>query len=149
MAIDRAARKIAADKRWQLALARQKEKRRVAKLEREAKQLAAGKSTSRQGQGGGGPFGNQHHTKGRVWRGAINAALARRSKGKQISELEKVAEALIDAAKAQDVAAIKELGDRIDGKVPQAITGDGANPILFADINQMSDEELEKLARSN
>jgi hypothetical protein len=38
--------------------------------------------------------------------------------------LEGAAEPLVAKANIGDVAAIKELGDRMDGKVPQAIVGD-------------------------
>lgn len=37
--------------------------------------------------------------------------------------LRKIAEALYDKAADGDVAAIKEIGDRLDGKVPQGIIG--------------------------
>lgn len=38
-------------------------------------------------------------------------------------KLRRIAEALYDKAIEGDVAAIKEIGDRLDGKVPQAIGG--------------------------
>src|SRR5262249_14045214 len=44
--------------------------------------------------------------------------------------LRKVARALLAKAAAGDVHAIREVGDRMDGRVPQAITGDaGSDPI--------------------
>jgi len=44
--------------------------------------------------------------------------------------LRKVARQLIEQAEAGDIQAIKELGDRLDGKVPQALVGDDdADPI--------------------
>ncbi len=39
-------------------------------------------------------------------------------------KLRRVAEALVDKAMTGDVPAIKEIADRLDGKVPQAIEGD-------------------------
>lgn len=45
--------------------------------------------------------------------------------------LRKVASALIEAAEGGDMQAIKELADRIDGKVPQAISGDEENPLTM------------------
>lgn len=39
-------------------------------------------------------------------------------------KLRAVADALVEKAIAGDVAAIKEVADRIDGKVPQAVVGD-------------------------
>lgn len=39
-------------------------------------------------------------------------------------KLRRVAEALVTKAMTGDVPAIKEIADRIDGKVPQALVGD-------------------------
>jgi hypothetical protein len=41
-----------------------------------------------------------------------------------ITKLREVADALVSKAIAGDVQAIKEVADRIDGKVPQALVGD-------------------------
>lgn len=51
---------------------------------------------------------------------AIKEAVADGSKTK----LRAVADALVDKAIAGDVQAIKEVADRLDGKVPQALVGD-------------------------
>tara|TARA_R110000822_G_scaffold210034_1_gene345911 strand:+ start:258 stop:473 length:216 start_codon:yes stop_codon:yes gene_type:complete len=51
-------------------------------------------------------------------------------KGK--TKLDKIAAALVDEAVNGDVPAIKEIGDRLDGKVPQAVTGEGGGPIAMA-----------------
>lgn len=40
------------------------------------------------------------------------------------SKLRAVADALVNKAMTGDVPAIKEIADRLDGKVPQAIVGD-------------------------
>lgn len=46
------------------------------------------------------------------------------------TKLRAVADALIDKAMGGDVQAIKEVADRLDGKVPQAVIGDeGSDPI--------------------
>jgi hypothetical protein len=39
------------------------------------------------------------------------------------TKLDKLANALVDEAVKGDVPAIKEIGDRLDGKVPQALVG--------------------------
>lgn len=44
-------------------------------------------------------------------------------------KLRAVADALVAKAIAGDVAAIKEVADRLDGKVPQAVVGDPDEPI--------------------
>jgi hypothetical protein len=51
-------------------------------------------------------------------------------KGK--TKLDKIASQLVEVAIGGDVPAIKEIGDRLDGKVPQAVTGEGGGPIAMA-----------------
>ena len=56
---------------------------------------------------------------------AINEASAKGGK-----KLREVAEALVERGIAGDVPAIKEIADRLDGRVPQAVVGDsGEDPI--------------------
>lgn len=45
--------------------------------------------------------------------------------------LRRIANALIEAAEGGDMQAIKELADRVDGKVPQGISGDEENPLTM------------------
>lgn len=70
------------------------------------------------------PLGNQNATKTKVWAASIKRALELR---KPLDERKKVidelAEKLIDECYDGDLAALKELGDRLDGKVPQGIIG--------------------------
>lgn len=73
--------------------------------------------------------GNKNATKGRPWREAIDRAIKR-----DRAALDNVAKALIDAAQAGDMQAIKELGDRLDGKPAQVIAGDESAPLT---INQI------------
>ena len=50
-------------------------------------------------------------------------------------KLDKLAEALIAKAKTGDVAALREVSDRLDGKVAQAVVGDdGSEPITLRTI---------------
>ena len=51
-------------------------------------------------------------------------------KGK--TKLDKIAAALVGEAVKGDVPAIKEIGDRLDGKVPQSVTGEGGGPVALA-----------------
>lgn len=46
-----------------------------------------------------------------------------------VERIQKVAHRLVENAIGGETAAIKEIADRIDGKVPQGITGDDENPI--------------------
>jgi hypothetical protein len=60
----------------------------------------------------------------KLWRDAVRKKAAEYAEGKAgPKKLDKVAEALFDAAMAGDVSAAKEIGDRMDGKVAQAIVG--------------------------
>lgn len=68
------------------------------------------------------PVGNQNAAKGKVWHGAIMRALKKRSKTDQLEALDEIAEKLIDACSAGDLPALKELGDRLDGKPKQDTT---------------------------
>lgn len=58
----------------------------------------------------------------KTWRDAIERALSKPHEGsKTIKRLEAAAEALVAAGLAGDVSALKEIGDRIDGKAAQPI----------------------------
>ena len=63
------------------------------------------------------PLGNKNAIKAKPWSDAINRALLA-NKGKKLRAL---ADRLIDRALEGDVAALKEVGDRVDGKVPQQL----------------------------
>ena len=71
----------------------------------------------------GAPLGNKNATKNRPWAEAINRVLLAED-GKKMRAL---AEKLVDAALAGDVPALKEVGDRVDGKALNALEISG-NP---------------------
>ena len=73
--------------------------------------------------------GNQYAAKERVWAQAINNALEKRGKKGRMEVLESLADKLIDKCLEGDMTALKELGDRMEGKPAQAITGEGGGPI--------------------
>ena len=79
----------------------------------------------------GAPIGNNNAGEARLWRAAIRRALEVKSRREGIEALDKVAEALIAKAEEGDIAALKELGDRIDGKAAQQtiITGQEGGPV--------------------
>lgn len=78
----------------------------------------------------GAPAGNQNALRGRVWRQAIERALERRSLSRTdgIKEIDALAEQLLTLVAAGDLGALKEFGDRIEGKSPQPIGGDDELP---------------------
>ncbi len=47
------------------------------------------------------------------------------------TRLRDIADALVTKAAEGDIPAIKEVADRLDGKVPQAVIGDEKNPLHF------------------
>jgi len=74
----------------------------------------------------GAPKGNTNSSKdNRIW-GKVVKKLAVQEDYKRIHN---VAEALFRKAEDGDISAIKELGDRIDGKAQQEITGNSDQPI--------------------
>lgn len=75
------------------------------------------------------PEGNQNAVKGKRWAQAIARALDERSRSKQVEALDELAEKLLSACDAGDLAALKELGDRLDGKANQSISGPDGDAI--------------------
>ena len=53
-----------------------------------------------------------------------------------ISKQQRLANALLEKALEGDVAAIKEVMDRVDGRVPQQIQGDPDNPLVIEAITR-------------
>jgi hypothetical protein len=74
--------------------------------------------------------GNNNEVKGKRWYAAIDRALAKRSRVSGIAALDELADNLLELCAQKDLGALRELGDRLDGKSPQAITGDGGGPLI-------------------
>lgn len=90
----------------------------------------------------GAPLGNTNGTKNRLWRQALDKRLKEYRKGSDSTAehywaLQEIADKLIELAIEGDMQAIKELGDRIDGKVAQIIAGDSDNPIAIQEIQRV------------
>lgn len=98
-------------------------------------------------RGRGAPVGSTNRHDGRIWRQAILNALRKRSRSDRMEALEQIADKLLRLCQLGSVPALRELGDRIDGKAPQAIIGDPDNPLFVKAVREMTDEELERLAR--
>ncbi len=65
----------------------------------------------------GGQPGNNNAGKNKPWQAAINRALAKRSLVAQRDALDEIADKLLAAAETGEIAALKELGDRLDGRL--------------------------------
>lgn len=70
----------------------------------------------------GAPLGNNNGAKNKPWREAIEKEL---TGNKNAKKLRKLAVALIEQAEQGNMQAIKELGDRLDGKPAQATEHSG------------------------
>lgn len=73
----------------------------------------------------GAPEGNNNAGKNKPWAEAVRRALLAED-GKKLRQL---ADKLIDRALEGDVTALKEIGDRVDGKAVQAIAGADGGPL--------------------
>ncbi len=69
----------------------------------------------------GAPIGNQNAAKAKKWTAAIERALAKRAGGDINAAMDEAAEFLLGLVWAGDLGAIKELGDRLEGKPKQQI----------------------------
>jgi hypothetical protein len=68
----------------------------------------------------------------KIWRDALLKAVKEKQETGKGRQLEAIAAALVNAACKGDVAAIREIGDRLDGKPHQSTTvsGDPDNPLV-------------------
>lgn len=83
------------------------------------------------------PAGNQNAAKAKVWHAAVLRALRKRSKSDQLEALDDIAEELIKLCASGDLPALRELGDRLDGKPAQAITGADGGPLQIEKIERV------------
>ena len=89
----------------------------------------------------GGQPDNNNATKGRLWARAIDKALEQKSKTDAFAEMIEIAKELLKKCKEGDLGAIKEFGDRIDGKPAQSVTllGDEDKPLVTKVIREIVD----------
>lgn len=72
----------------------------------------------------GAPTGNKNSSKNnRLWAETIRRAVVQADPDR----LRRIAEALLDKAEGGDINAMREIGDRLDGKSAQMIVGAGEN----------------------
>lgn len=87
--------------------------------------------------GRGAQPGNQNAAKGKKWSAAIERALCKRSGKSLVDALDDLAVKFIEAVEKGDLAAFKELGDRLEGKAAQAITGPDGGPVQLEKIERV------------
>lgn len=92
--------------------------------------------TTQIGERGGQP-GNRNAVRAKLYRDALKRALARKGDGEIEKGLNKVADRLVAEALKGEGWAIREIGDRLDGRVPQAVemTGEGGGEIVVRDAS--------------
>ena len=94
----------------------------------------------------GNPKGQPPRTK--IWRDAIMRALKRRE-SKDPLAMEKLADNLLRAMDDGDISAMKEFGDRVEGKVSQPVGGaDDLPPQRVQhelDLSKLTDKQLDEL----
>jgi hypothetical protein len=83
--------------------------------------------------------GNQYAAKARKWTQAIERALEKRSLAEQRDALDDLALVLLEQALKGEQWALKELGDRLEGKPAQsvALTGEDGGPIKVQKIERV------------
>lgn len=83
----------------------------------------------------GAPVGNKNATKNKVWEETLRRALLANDGEK----LRSIADKLIERALEGDVSALKEVGDRIDGKPKQQLelSGDEENPLVTRIVREV------------
>ncbi len=81
--------------------------------------------------------GKQGHKSDKLWRDAIMVAVKRETEGgEKTKKLFALADALVTKALAGDVTALKEIGDRLDGKAVQGVElgGPDGGPVQVEDL---------------
>lgn len=102
--------------------------------------------------GAGALPGNQNPYNGRMVKRAFMNELAKTAKyGKSrsgtLAGLEAIARKVINLAMKSSLPAAREVFDRVDGRPAQTIIGDPENPLVFKNVSEMTDSELEQIAR--
>jgi len=89
----------------------------------------------------GPPRGNKNAVKGKMWADALKKALLQyESDGVERKQaLFAIATKVVWKALEGDIVAIKEIGDRLDGKPAQTIMGDSDQPLTVVIVKHAED----------
>ena len=69
----------------------------------------------------GAPIGNTNGAKAKVWTAAINRALDKRTKLEGKEAIDALAEKLLGLCDENNLLALREFGDRMEGKAAQSL----------------------------
>jgi hypothetical protein len=88
-----------------------------------------------------GPQGNKNAVKGKTWADAIRKALLQYADDtvERKEALHRIALKIVEKALAGDATAMREIGDRLDGKPAQTIQGDTDQPLVVNIIKHADD----------
>lgn len=88
----------------------------------------------------GAPKGNTNALRGGMWRAAIKRALDLRDQSRADGKrtLDELAMQLIELCELKDLGALREFGDRMEGKAKQQVqlSGDDENPVVVQSITR-------------
>lgn len=99
--------------------------------------------------GRGAPKGNQNAAKAKVWTAAIERALERyKPADERIKAIDELADKLLGLCRNGDLAALQELGNRLEGKPAQPVTGEGGTGPVESriDLSGLTSDQLRALA---
>ena len=88
---------------------------------------------------GGAPKGNNNATKTKAWSNALRRELAGEQNAEKLAAL---AKKVYQDALSGNMQAVKEIGDRLDGKPVQAVEGTGENGLITIAFSNLDEEVL-------
>lgn len=81
----------------------------------------------------GGQIGNKNAAKAKVWSDAV------RLEAMKTGKIQQAAQKLVDMACEGDMAALRELGDRLEGKAVQSIANDTEGGFIIRVVSDISE----------
>ena len=83
----------------------------------------------------------------RMWRNAVHLAVKRYVDGSDVKALTRLADKLVEKGMSGDIAALREIGDRLDGRPTQAVDMNVTEPVteirhVIIDANRDTDDAM-------